>query len=1030
MSSYTLSQATVFAETALVLSEFNEPLRPMILGGEAELRRYSAADEKSLIDLDAYVQASDTVYDWPARTAGAVVDLDYAQLYIDNALLRYYSDAIGSGDTIAPVGSYKNRIRAAATRFASGNGTTRSASLYDRDVAIGDTVYVSDGSNELWTTVANLVPEVTAASIAAASSGSGNATTQTVSSSITQTAGTANDVTESADVTRYDGLTSGYVDETYVITVIQAPTVAGDATTAVLRVASASGTDDQLTLTPSAYGVPTRVGTRGAEVTWDNTSNDFAVGQVWTLAIEQAFTAVTATSGGTYTGTSDLTYLVTITQGGYAGVSATLDDPTTQATVDPDYTVGGGALPAGNYYLRYTFTSGTGETLVGSSTSAQFTVASGDIPRATLPALPLGARGINVYLTQASGAATTARLYKRNVTGTTVDLALATYDGGVFASAPAQPTTNTATLTAAQISAVDLTGVDASGPTAVPFSAAAAVGTQGVTMSFSQNKLRKGDTYLVTATAAADGALQTLVLSDNLSTALLGASDLQLKLYLKRSMAVPSLRPGAEPDLNWEAAAEEITVYSDMMLEDPAWTVSGVVTPLPVEAGTLYMQYRAWLDRHAGQVYDISDTTTLVSTLGVNHPDNPLCYAVGKALANANGATVRYTAIANPATVSLWTDALPMLDRMFDVYGIVPLTRDSDVLTALAAHVEEQSGDENSSWRMLFVNPAVEASYVIVDATTTSDDATAMATLADNPSVTGMQYTLLTCTTGNAKFVTLGVRAGDTVRFLYGLDSAGESTWSEFTVASIINEDQLVLSSGHTVAVSVAQRFEVWRTRTKNEQATALAAAASGYASSRVVAVWPDLIEDGTLSVPGYFAAAAIAGLQGSVAPHQPLRNLQLTGFSGVSRSTSYFNNGQLRTLETAGYCTIDQESDGTVYLRRCRTTDQASVETGEESSVRSLDAIRFALYRRMRQYLGRSNVSESTEANIRVDLVSELENAKSGTLVSRLGSLVTGYTIDQIRRHTVFQDVYVVAITLSRPTILNDVQLVLSVTA
>jgi hypothetical protein len=126
MSSYTLSQDEVFAEVNnQVPTAFIEPLRPLIVAGHAELRRYATANEKALTSLGAYVKATDTVYDWPNRTAGSVVDLDYAQLYIDNALLRYFSDAIGSGDTIAPVGSYKNRIRAAATRFASGNGTTQ-----------------------------------------------------------------------------------------------------------------------------------------------------------------------------------------------------------------------------------------------------------------------------------------------------------------------------------------------------------------------------------------------------------------------------------------------------------------------------------------------------------------------------------------------------------------------------------------------------------------------------------------------------------------------------------------------------------------------------------------------------------------------------------------------------------------------------------------------------------------------------------------------------------------------------------------
>lgn len=1032
MSSYTMSQVDVFKErNDLIPDSFAAPLRPVIVGGHAHLMRYDTAAEKTLINLGAYSAGADTTYDWPGLPTGALVDLSYARLFVDDALLRYHQDDIGSGDTIAPVSPYKNRIRAAATVLATANGSTRNSALEDRDVQVGDVVHISDGSNELTTTVAGLVPEVVAASVGSASSSAANLATQTYSATITQTAGTANDVTEATDSSRYDGLPSGNINEVYTITVIQAPTVAGNATTALLKLNSASGTDEVASFAPSAYGSPTRVGTRGAEVTWSNTSNDFVVGQVWTLTIAQAFTAPTATSGGTFSGVRSLTYLVTVSRGGYAGVGATLDNPTTQATATA--TGGGatgGALPAGDYYIAYTFLSASGETMVGSSTSALLTVGATNIPRVTLPALPLGARGINIYLTQASGAANTARLYKRNVTTTTADLALATYDGLAFANSATLPVSNTATLSASQITVVDVTGEDASGPTDVPLSSAVAIGTKGVTISFSQSKLRKNDVYLITGTAASDGAMKTIVLSDNMSTALAGASDLALKLYIKQSGAVAAARPETSPDVNWLATRDDFTVYDGMTTYADSWTVDGVPTALPVESGTLYIEYRAWLDTYATQVYDISDPDGLEAALGVNHPDNPLCYAVGKALTNANEQVVRYSAIADPDVQAQWTDFLAVLDGMYDVYDLVPLTRTRAILDAYAAHVTAQSADTMSSWRNVWCCPAAEATYAVVDPTTTSDDATAMGTLADNPSVTGTQYTLLSCTTANAKFVTNAVRAGDVVRFLYGLSSLGEASWTEFPVASVVNEDQLVLATAYTAAVSTAQRFEVWRTRSRDEQAAALAATAGEFSNSRAILVWPDTIEDGSYSVPGYFLAAAMSALAGAVAPHQPLRNVQVTGFTGVTRSTAYFSNAQLRTLEAAGYCTVSQESDGTVFVRRARTSDQTSVETGEESSVRSLDAIRYALYSRVRQFLGRSNISDSMSALLRSELTSVLEYAKNSTAVERLGSLVTSYTIDRVSPHAVFPDVYVVAVTVRRPVVLNDVQLVMTVSA
>lgn len=89
----------------------------------------------------------------------------------------------------------------------------------------------------------------------------------------------------------------------------------------------------------------------------------------------------------------------------------------------------GGSLPAGDYYLQFTYTNAYGETTIGSSQVGPFTVAAGNIPRVTIPFAPAGGT-TNLYLSDTDGAAGTASLYKSEVSASTYDLASATWEDG------------------------------------------------------------------------------------------------------------------------------------------------------------------------------------------------------------------------------------------------------------------------------------------------------------------------------------------------------------------------------------------------------------------------------------------------------------------------------------------------------------------------------------------------------------------------------------------------------------------------
>lgn len=123
---------------------------------------------------------------------------------------------------------------------------------------------------------------------------------------------------------------------------------------------------------------------------------------------------------------------------------APLADPSVTATVNvTGGGAGGGTLPAGTYQVAYSFYTNMGETLAAGR-SITFTVAAGNIPRITLPALPGGATGYNIYLTNTNAPTSTLKKWSTGTTSAAVqDLNATTWYGGTtFANAPAVPAAN------------------------------------------------------------------------------------------------------------------------------------------------------------------------------------------------------------------------------------------------------------------------------------------------------------------------------------------------------------------------------------------------------------------------------------------------------------------------------------------------------------------------------------------------------------------------------------------------------------
>ena len=332
---YVLPQVKVFQEFRIAPVATAGVLNAHISGGHAELFRYSDATEKQSILIGSYDYLNDTSFSWPGNPTGGLVDLDYVKLYGEDVKLKYYQNDAGVGGTVAPVSGHTNRVRASGVAFTSnGSSYPKSAAFKDRGAKIGDGVYirgVSGGTTyELNTKISGFVGDSVAATVAAASAASTNKASQSFAISVDDLGSVKNTITVTADATDYDGREDGAIDEYYTVEVIQSSRD-GDLTTGKLRVTTSSGLDNVASVTPAGAGGYTLIGTRGLKVEFDInatasassaaslgdvSANDLVVGQKWRIHVVQLFSPSTATSGGTYTGTKNTTYIVEVSKGG------------------------------------------------------------------------------------------------------------------------------------------------------------------------------------------------------------------------------------------------------------------------------------------------------------------------------------------------------------------------------------------------------------------------------------------------------------------------------------------------------------------------------------------------------------------------------------------------------------------------------------------------------------------------------------------------------------------------------------------
>lgn len=1018
---YVTPKVLITQEFTQVPSYAEFPLPAFILGPNYSLRRYAVQLEKQLTAVshpvtaesaNSYQYLEDVTYDFPNVVAGGDVDPTYTKVFAESVEASYFpNSALGSTAlhdnlelVIAQSGrNYSNRVRFTAATLATANGYSRSAYFSGRDVKIGDFIEITDDlGNVCKSKIKGL-----------------HADTALEDGTLTSTIGEAL-VTGSDGVSAGTAVFTAVADAFTVNMVGQYITIATKGTYKILTVNSSKS----VTLDAVVVGNSSALGFTVGGVYNDVANIKIQAGDfndtpvyAWTGAgvdVHAAAGVVVANTSTAYKGYASKriladTYVVEVTSG--------------DRLTNVQFSV---KSNAGAFVTKVNQSLTVGDLLDIDSDNGNLVLL--DFTGTTNGAFELG------QTWAVSVVAPVALVNPSVVAGSTYNgpsdmvYKLTVERGGAFLAVDGSNSATCARLTVAS------SGVDSSASVLVREDANLAIGNFGVSVQFNDASnnggLIKGDVYYVAVVAEKLGSVRIVELSDNLSAASLEvASAWTAKLSLvQSSIEIPALRDILAETVNWSQEANYITIKSGITTYLTTLVALGEPARLPVLAAKLFVQHRDLLQNNINSISSVRTPGAVEALLGTVHPDNPLAQGVYDATLNSSNQIVYFIGVETD-NLAGYNAAIEIAKKSDKVYSFAPMTFDRAVQEAVVSHVNAYSTPEVGRWRIAWLGVQDITSHVLYDLKEDGNSYTA--TITDDPVVSGTQYKLVTCV--GANFITDGVRPNDKVRINFRLDPNSNVIYDEFTVDDVRTEESLTLTSVLTAPVNAPVKVNIVRVYTKDERATNIALIGGEYNNRRVRSIFPDTYKSAGVTKPGYFLAAALAGLRSSVVPHQGLTNTEFLGADDLSKVVETFTQDQLNVMAEQGIWLVTQEIVGaTPYVRHQLTTAEASLNTAEDSITTNVDNISYGLKHALAPYIGVYNVNPENLLVVREAIIGELNFRATGTRTIRAGNQLTSFSpkddILLLRVNPTFKDRIDVEVRLNVPYPLNFINLKLIV--
>jgi hypothetical protein len=136
------------------------------------------------------------------------------------------------------------------------------------------------------------------------------------------------------------------------------------------------------------------------------------------------------------------------------------------------------------------------------------------------------------------------------------------------------------------------------------------------------------------------------------------------------------------------------------------------------------------------------------------------------------------------------------------------------------------------------------------------------------------------------------------------------------------------------------------------------------YGNRRVVMLAPEKVGANIDAVeqliPGYYLAAALAGMTGQLPPQQGFTNFPITGFTRAVGSNDVFSRKQMNIGAAGGTWWVVQNVAGApLQTRHQVTTDLTSIETREYSITKIVDFVAKFMRAGLRNFIGKFNITQ-----------------------------------------------------------------------
>lgn len=374
----------------------------------------------------------------------------------------------------------------------------------------------------------------------------------------------------------------------------------------------------------------------------------------------------------------------------------------------------------------------------------------------------------------------------------------------------------------------------------------------------------------------------------------------------------------------------------------------------------------------------VDDLEAAIGPIDVN---NPLALGAFLALQNAPAVNISVIGLdetnSPEGTIDAWARALEFLESR-EVYTVVPLTGDKFINGLVSTHVQTMSLPTNRGERIALLwqpVPTRDPDTILTsgtDAETNGTDnsvtletnaepdivAAGISTGGTIPVSEGLFLELLVAQGGSTELRNYSIEEVNGVILLLRTSFAsGENDDGFFSVetldgaSSLDNLDWSIKIRGDELLLAGTTRKDL------NAVAEAAASEASAYQSRRVYLLFCDDVETPvggiTQRVPGYYAAAAIAGMVAQLEPQQPFTNLPITGLGRVYGTDDTFSENQMDVVADGGrYVLVNQ--GGSVASRHSRSTDPTTIEARELSITKSIDWLAKGLRSTNRVFIGR----------------------------------------------------------------------------